>query len=95
MQQPALHITQWREFGDDEDSLSLLISTIPGFDHAAHEAKRHGLRYPSVGDDSEDEDSQDERGWLKVTHEHVIDNGQILTSPSGRKYRVNFEEVVG
>jgi hypothetical protein len=97
----TLAILQWREYGDDEDSLSVhLIESQDddddyGFDAARrlakHEAEVNGLLYREPDEAVSRYD--DEKGHLMIINMMAFKNGEVITAQDERKFIVRFEEV--
>lgn len=83
-----LEIVQWREYGDDEDSLSVELqpagSDIEVLDLIAADA---GLIRPA-----DDDMNPDQEGRTVHIETVTIHDGDVIES-RGRKFRVNITEV--
>ena len=89
VEKPRLHleILQWRELGDDEDSLSMRIAETDAPCFGRIIAEEHDLNYR--------EDAEgDEEGLFLSTNEMTFTDGEVITCEySGRKFRINITEV--
>jgi hypothetical protein len=83
----GIKIVQWREFGDDEDSLDVGFFA-PGDDTDPVDQIReeHGLKpYDDV--------NPDRPGSLLVTNEQTIFDGETFILDDGRRFRIRIEEL--
>lgn len=82
-----LEVIQWRELGDDEDSLSSRIAETNAQPFGPILAEEYGLHY---GEESDAEG----KGLFLSTNEMTVVDGEVFTDAySGRKFRINISEV--
>lgn len=89
----VMAILQWREYGADEDSLSVALMEVPGGIWpgqvlAEREALANQLRY-----DPDADDQGEQHGDLMVINDLHFAHGEVMTTEDGRKFKLNFTEV--
>lgn len=82
---PALAITQWREYGDDEDSLDVRLVADELEEPLQIIAAEHDLEH--------DQDVQEDGPGLamSINSQIIIDGEEFCFE--GKHYRIRFEEV--
>lgn len=86
---PWIEITQWREYGDDDDSIDIRVLDDTEVCVPCDLAEQYELEY-----DPDDEDQGDNIKDLLVINQSTIKNGEVFETASGKKYRVTIEEVI-
>ena len=80
----ALHVTQWRELGDDEDCLDVRLAPKDAdvITEIAAENQVHRT----------EEDEEEKPGDMQVINTETIHDGQVFER-DGKQYRIRIEEV--
>jgi hypothetical protein len=86
-----ISIIQWREYGDDEDSLRIVAYPAGDSDEAAEIRADYDIPEPEEGDEDHFYEGS---GTVYFINQDDIHDGQVLTH-NGRKFRINVTEIEG